>query len=365
MRILFVILTLILTQSTSNAQVVSATLQHDGGSREFLYYLPPGYQFANESPVIFAMHGLNNPPVDFMPRTLFNDVADTANFITVYPAALSSVIGTSWNSGTDPTQSADDVGFIDALIDTMKFLANIDLNRVYVCGFSQGGFMTSRLACQLTNRITAIATIAGTMHTTVEASCVLSKPMPALHAHGTADNNVSINGNTFLGLLSANDLVDFWINENNCAIPPITSMLPDTYADGLTVDLTYYPFCDQQTEVVFYKVNGLDHNWTGPSNDIYYAESVWHFFRKYGVPTSTPVEAVKQQEISVYPTLATNEIHIEGANGKALWIHSINGQVMIEKQVENNDYYTINIESFPSGSYIVTIDNQSFKIIRF
>jgi len=360
---LLLYLLLIFGGTAASAQVVAATLQHDGGTREFLYYLPPGYQLSTPSPVIIALHGLNNPPVDFMPRTLFNDVADTANFVTVYPAALSSFIGTSWNSGTDPTQSADDVGFIDALIDTMHLLTNIDLNRVYVFGFSQGGFMASRLVCQLPNRVTALATIAGTMHTTIEASCVLTQPMPAFHAHGTADNNVSIDGNSILGLLSANDLVDFWVGENNCVTPPLTSMLPDTYADGLTVDLTYYPFCDQQTEVIFYKVNGLDHNLTGPNNDIYYAEAVWRFFRKYGAPISTNNESAEESKIKVYPTVTSDAVYIEDATGTVVTVFDLSGQLLKQKRIDNS-LETISLAKFPSGSYIIKIQDQAFKIVR-
>lgn len=365
MKAILTIIAILFVQSFVQGQVVSTTLQHDGEKREFLYYLPPGYQFSNPSPVIIALHGLNNPPANFMPRTHFNDIADTANFVTVYPAALSSLIGTSWNSGTDPTQSADDVGFIDALIDTMKLLTNIDLDRVYVCGFSQGGFMTSRLACQLSNRITAIATMAGTMHTTVESSCVMSKPMPALHAHGTADPTISINGNPLLGLLSANDLVDFWVNENNCASPPITAMLPDTYNDGLTVDLTYYPFCDQQTEVVYYKVNGLDHELTGPNNDIYYADAIWLFFRKYGLPISTNIqETPALEEIKVYPTLTTGIIQIEGVNEDIVKVYTLSGQLLFNTNTDNSKQTTISLEGLPSGSYIISVKNKSFKIIK-
>ncbi len=349
----------------ADAQVFNAILPHDGETREFIYYQPTGYDGSTPYPVVIALHGLNNPPVDFMPRTDFNVVADTAQFIPVYPAALSSIIGTSWNSGTDPTQSADDVGFISALIAKMDNLLNVDLDRIYIVGFSQGGFLTNRLACEIPEQIAAIASVAGTMHTSVRNNCSPSKPMPALHCHGTSDNNVNINGNFILGLISAQDLVDFWVDHNNCSGAPVVSTLPDTYPDGLTVDRTYYPTCDQQTEVDFYKVNGLDHEWTTTDNDIFYSETIWRFFQKYGAPvmTTSMEEPLTSFVPALFPNPVSDRMFVRNTSAELGYIYDVNGRLMQTVELPGREE-GFTVDRLIRGLYFLELDGVCLRFIR-
>ena len=98
-------------------------------------------------PVVFALHGAYEDGEYFVEYTKMNQVADTAGFIVVYPDGIYP----GFNSGVIDIifPDVDDVGFISALIDTLEAKYNIDMNRVYSCGYSNGGHMTAKLVCQL------------------------------------------------------------------------------------------------------------------------------------------------------------------------------------------------------------------------
>jgi len=225
-----------------------------------------------------------------MEYTQMNLVADTAGFIVVYPNGKNN-----WNSGVGvnpnyPTPIIDDVGFINALIDTLSnHYTNIDLDRIYACGFSNGGFMANKLACQLSNRIAAVASVAGVIASSVANTCNSLHTMPMLLIHGTADNTVPLNGAT--GWYSVDQTLNFWTDINNCD-QASTVLLPDLIpTDGCTVEKTTYSNSSDDCKVIFYKViNGghswpgavEDYNWAGKKNmDINASVEIWNFFKDY------------------------------------------------------------------------------------
>ncbi len=109
---------------------------------------------------------------------LSTQVADTAGIVVVYPNGIDE----TWNVSS--TTGTDDVGFISALIDTVDYQYSIDLNRVFATGMSMGGFMSYRLACELSERIAAIASVTGLQ---AFYPCNPNRPVPILQFHGTAD----------------------------------------------------------------------------------------------------------------------------------------------------------------------------------
>src|SRR3990172_6409632 len=150
---------LLLIPTISYAQVQQGSFVFEGYTRTYLVYLPPNYNGVDPMPVVFNLHGWTLDMTQQMNYSKMNEVADTAGFIVVYPNAVDA----TWSSGIATFAGRNDVGFLNVLIDTLAAHYSINLQRIYSCGFSNGGFMSYRLACELSNRIPAIASVAGTI----------------------------------------------------------------------------------------------------------------------------------------------------------------------------------------------------------
>ena len=162
----FVFFFLFFIQKIFYAQIVEGSFEFEENIRQFDVYLPNNFQPGMK--VVLNLHGYGWTPATHANYTKMHEYADTTDFIVVYPkGSIASNGVTGWNNGlrnhpfgiTDTT--ANDAGFISALIDTLKSHYNIDLNRVYCCGFSMGGEMTYRLSIEYGHRFAAFASVAG------------------------------------------------------------------------------------------------------------------------------------------------------------------------------------------------------------
>ncbi|HIA37246.1 MAG TPA: T9SS type A sorting domain-containing protein [Flavobacteriales bacterium] len=274
---------------TANAQTYSFV--HDSVSRSYIVHLPPSYTPCNTYPLVINMHGYGSAAAQEQFYTEMDAVADTANFIVVYPNGVAN----SWNSGQtwSYNQGIDDVSFISALIDTIAANYSIDTTMVYACGMSNGGYMSYRLACELENKIAAIASVTGVMSDSIYNNCQTDRPVPILHMHGTADPTVAYNGTP--GNTAVETGIDWWVQNNNCPGTPTITNIPDlSMTDGCTVDKYFYGPCDFASEVVLFKIIGGEHTWPGVSiiigvtnQDIDGSGEIWKFFRRHQMPNTT------------------------------------------------------------------------------
>ena len=173
------------------------TLQHDGKSRFYSIHLPSAYpKSKNPLPLVVALHGGGGSGRQFETQSRLSEKADKEGFIVVYPDGLQNpgILGLrTWNAGaccgqSAVTRQADDVGFIRELIDKLVATYRIDSKRIYATGHSNGGMLCYRLACELPDKLAAIAANAGTMQ--VETACRPTRVMPILHIHSQLDRNV-------------------------------------------------------------------------------------------------------------------------------------------------------------------------------
>ncbi|MBK9457533.1 MAG: hypothetical protein IPO24_19130 [Bacteroidetes bacterium] len=136
-----------------------------------------------------------------------------------------------WNIFGAPGTGVDDVAFLSALIDSLDAEYNIDLNRVYSTGMSNGGFMSHALACELSNRIAAIASVTGSIDKDRMPFCDPQHNTPVMQIHGTADETVPYDGN--FEFLPVDSVVSYWVKQNHCdATPEFTEvriLLPSIY----------------------------------------------------------------------------------------------------------------------------------------
>jgi polyhydroxybutyrate depolymerase len=246
----------------------TVNLTIDGIGRNFIVYLPIGYNNAGKLPMVFALHGGTGNSEGMMKLANFIPVAEKEKIILVYPAGIER----NWNDGrpTTPNQlGINDLSFINQVIDYMISKYPVDGTRVYATGISNGGFMSSRLGCEISNKIAAIAVVAATIEaTSIAATCNPSNPVPAMYIHGTNDRLVPITGGEMTAggtaggfILSHTQTIDKWVALNKCNSNPVITDLPDLANDGTTIKKRVYDNGSNGAEVVSYIIDNGGHTW--------------------------------------------------------------------------------------------------------
>src|SRR6185312_7796791 len=160
-KLILLLLTLLtISPSLYASGVESSELTHKGIKRTYYYYVPKVVSPAKKVPLLFVLHGAGGNGEQISNFTKYKAIADKDTFIVVYPSGYKK----HWNDGRDAdfeshTMNIDDVGFIDTLITIFQNKYSIDSKRIYATGLSNGGFMCFRLACELNDKITAIAPV--------------------------------------------------------------------------------------------------------------------------------------------------------------------------------------------------------------
>lgn len=238
------------------------TINHNGIDREYILYVPDLYNGEIPVPLMMSFHGGGGTATGQMYVSDMRPIADTANFILVYPQGLQLDDGgsTHWNSmlASDSNKSSvDDFGFIDALINDLSSSYNIDSTRLYATGFSNGADISFTLGCFLNNRIAAVAPVSGLMLSNPSSNCNPANPLGIMIIHGTLDNSRPIGGIDGY-YASIDETISFWSNLNSTSLSP--NITPYT-ADGLNIELYSYTGQDNTVYIEYYKVIDGDHIW--------------------------------------------------------------------------------------------------------
>ena len=272
----------------------------DGVARNFIVYLPSGYNNSGKMPLIFAIHGGSGTPEGMINIANFKTIADRDKVVLVYPEGVQK----NWNDGrpTAPNQlGINDVGFFNQMCDYMINNYSVDEKKIYATGISNGGFMSTRLGCELSNRIAAIAVNAATIEaTTIAPNCKPNRPVPALYIHGTTDplvpflgGQITAGGTAGGTILSHFQAIDKWVTINGCNPTPTVTDLPDISNDGTTIKQRVYPGGTNGSEVVSYVVLNGGHTWPQgyqylneaiigkTSQDMNACEVIWTFFKRF------------------------------------------------------------------------------------
>ncbi|NBC09200.1 MAG: hypothetical protein GVY26_18565, partial [Bacteroidetes bacterium] len=151
------------------------TITYQGLARQYVVHEPAAYDDQAPLPVVLVLHGGGGSAQVTQNFTMMNPVADANGFLAVYPQGYTeNSSGFVWADGRGTAADAegiDDVGFVGRLIDSLQLQYKIDTTRVYACGFSNGGFMTQRLACELDGRFAAMAGLGCSMDVSLFADC--------------------------------------------------------------------------------------------------------------------------------------------------------------------------------------------------
>ena len=268
----------------------------DGRIRSFRLHIPPSYNSQTPAPIVFSLHGHGANAWDMRRYTEFDDKSDEEGFIVVYPNGhfvfkgyIELVLGLwyGWNFWENQQYDADDVYYLHTLIQYFQNNLNVNESRIYITGGSGGACMTYRLAAELSDKIAAIAPLAGSIGGMWgnTAQYVIPAPSNPLHVvvfHGMNDPNVLYNGGWADGVdwMSVNESVLFWVEHNDCNPDPKI----DIIGNGNIIKETYENGTGG-SEVVLYSVVNGSHEWFGSPFfspcEISATDLIWDFFEAH------------------------------------------------------------------------------------
>lgn len=276
------------------------SLEVDGLRRSYYVYTPKDYRPERPSPVVLAYHGGGLNARFMAAYSRLNAKADQAGFLAVYPNGYGVAdLFLLFNGGglISPLDALlpDDVAFTEALLDDLAKRRNIDPDRIYATGYSNGGQLCYLLASKLSHRIAAIAPVSGTQARDFPKP---ERPVSVMHFHGTADRIVPFDGPEadtpwFLDFLSVDETIAMWEQNLDCTGNQ-QQALRDRYDDGTSVTQTTYT-CPEDSELVLLTIEGGGHTWPGSrrrlrflgrtTREVSANDLMWDFFRRHSRPS--------------------------------------------------------------------------------
>ncbi len=276
------------------------TMVVDNRKRTYRVHMPSGFKPGARLPLVIMMHGGQMTGIQMERITGLSDFADGNNFVVAYPDAIGIYKNRLyWNDSRVP--EVDDVKFISALIDEL-ICRYIDPRHVYVTGYSNGGGMANFLGSAISDKIAAIAPVAGTIVKGMDRKWKPKRPVPVLYFHGTDDQLAYYEGGTagtYRGSsLSAEEYIQWWVKKNGCDPEPVCNELKKD-PSGLLVKRCVYGKGHGAAKVIFYRIEGGGHTWPGRPKffpvkiygktavSLNANEIIWQFFKEFKLPVGT------------------------------------------------------------------------------
>jgi len=268
--------------------LIEGSITVDGIERTYLLYIPKNYSATVKMPLVLNYHGYTGSAKQQMVYGDFRAEAEANNFLVVQPQGTLLDGKTHWNvGGWTLNSSTDDVKFTTALIDELIEKYNLDAKRIYATGMSNGGYMSFKLACELGDKIAAIASVTGSMTPQTFTTCNPQRPIPILQIHGVSDPTVPYSGAIWSKSIA--DVLDYWVKHNETTTTPEKSAVPDTNKeDKSTAERWVYQNNSNQIPVIHYKISGGKHTWPGAAynapgtnQDFKASRVIWEFFSHY------------------------------------------------------------------------------------
>ena len=276
--------------------------------RRYRVHVPKKYDATNPTPVVIVFHGGGGNPESMVRLSGMNAKSDEAGFIVGYPygSGLDPERGLTFNGGEccayAMQNEIDDAGFTRTLLGDLAKVANVDANRVFATGLSNGGIMSHYVASELSDRIAAIAPVGGPLM--MEAPNA-KRPVPVMHFHGTGDEFAPFKGGFGKGALGRAGVTEFrsvdhtiqsWVKANGCKPEPEVVALPDKADDGMKSTRKTWSGGKDGSEVVLIEIENGGHTWPGnepivamlgkSTKDISANDLMWEFFQKHPMKLS-------------------------------------------------------------------------------
>lgn len=344
---------------------INGSFMFGGIVRDYILYVPALYNTSSTPvPLVLNLHGYTSNNQVQQAYGDFRPIADTANFLIVHPnGTVDNTNNRFWNMFGLP--QPDDIGYLNALLDTLIKNYAIDTNRMYSTGLSNGGFMSYELACKLSPRIAAIASVAGSMIDVQQNTCTPSHPMPVMQIHGTADQTVAYTGvGGIIASKHIDSLIQYWVKFNQCNPTPVITNVPNIVTSDLcTAEHHVYQNGQQGSSVEFYKIIGGTHTWPGAfinvgvtNMDFSASKEIWRFFSQYHLNqfVTTIGQTKHDEHVQIYPNPSTGNFNIVFPNfHQALAeIFTLDGRLVQSVQLSQAST-SFNLQA--SGMYVIRL----------
>ena len=231
-------------------------INFDEKIREYYVSLPK--DTSKPVPIIINFHGFLSHAMDQQGFSQMDNYAHQNGIGVIYPEGVKR----SWNVGKAILNDENDIGFVNALIDSVSLKYNIDSNRIYACGFSNGGTFSYELICGLSNKIAAFGSVGGNFSINENRLCNIEREIPLIHIHGTRDRLQKYNHSDG-DFLSTIESVNYWAKYNQFDIKVVENIEDFHKKDGTTVEKHTYSKNNSNTQVIHFKVVKGGHLWLG------------------------------------------------------------------------------------------------------
>ena len=267
-----------LTCSSYQSNTQKCNLTHNNIIREYYIYIPSSYTPSSNAPLMFVLHGYGSSATNIMFYSSFQNLAEEDSYIIVYPqgSLLNGV--THWNvGGWTIGSTANDVDFIETIIELVDNEYFINNERIYSTGMSNGGYMSYHLACN-TNLFAAVASVTGSMTPETYNNCSPTNATSILQIHGLQDFTVPYTGAPWSKTIP--EVMRYWSEYNNCNEDPLSSIT--NLSDGSYIYFDSYQNCSNTVGVNLILHSTMGHTWPSINNHSMSATAeVWSFFKDY------------------------------------------------------------------------------------
>lgn len=275
------------------------TVTSGGLKRCYTLYVPPGSPPGQPLPVVIGFHGFAGTARNLRSLAHWERLADQEPFLVVYPEGSGWPL--RWNTGPVARSTVDDVQFVRDLLADLEHITAVDKARVYITGFSNGAALAHQVACQMSDRVTAVGLVSG-LGPDPASGCHPAEPVPVIVFTGQGDPlaGMAYKPAWLWNLVLHIDVsrvepeapmaeaMGRWADRNGCGPLPESSLLPGGAGTG-----AHWTGCQGGADVVWYTLPGGGHNWPGGSSipllgdaspEVDASAMMWEFFKTHPHP---------------------------------------------------------------------------------
>ena len=275
--------------------LIQQTLSWDGRERDYFLYLPPNLKPNQKYPAVVVLHGATANAQYAARMANFFEMARRDEAILVFPngTGLYRHAVLTWNAkhccGYAKEHNIDDLGFLSQMVEELIGNHSVDETRIYMTGISNGAMMAHWFACHHSEKVRAIAPVAGNLNLFEQSP---TKPIPVMAFHGTADKHSPYDGGSGSATKypredkPVKEGIQFWVQHNQCNTIPQTETFEDVVQE-------IYSGGQSGSEVILYTIQDGGHSWPGgregirfgnmdpPTQSISASQLIWDFFQKH------------------------------------------------------------------------------------